>query len=110
LHCFFGCVSMQEVWKETEDWNYIDNYMTNAARCVDMLFKIINDLELKTVSRITMVLWTIWWRRNQKCWNDQVPNVFYVLRCARDALQDWIQMQAQRNNMQRDTAITTNAM
>lgn len=84
--------------------------MTDAAGCVDMLFKIINDMELKIVSRIAMVLWTIWWRRNQKCWNDQVPTAFYVIRRARDALQDWIQMQAQRNTMQRDAAITANAV
>jgi hypothetical protein len=73
--------------------------MTNAAGCVDMLFRIINDLELKTMGKIAMVLWTAWWRREQKCWNDQLTTVFYVLRCARDALQDWIQMQAQRNIM-----------
>jgi hypothetical protein len=73
--------------------------MTNAAGCVDMLFRIINDLELKTMGKIAMVLWTAWWRREQKCWNDQLTTVFYVLRRARDALQDWIQMQAQRNIM-----------
>jgi hypothetical protein len=81
--------------------------MINVAGCVDMILTIINELESQTVATIVMVLWTIWWRCNKKCWNDQIPHVFYVLRRARDALQDWNHMQIKRNNMHINAATTT---
>jgi hypothetical protein len=62
--------------------------MKNAVGCVEMLQKIINEQESNTVARISMILWTIWWKRNQKCWNDQLLPAFIVVQRAMDALQD----------------------
>jgi hypothetical protein len=66
LYRFFGCISTQEVWKETEDWQHIDKYMNNVNGYVSMIFAIIDDLDLITMSIIVMVMWMIWWRHNKK--------------------------------------------
>ncbi|PNY05514.1 hypothetical protein L195_g001966 [Trifolium pratense] len=72
--------------------------MNNANGYVSMVYAMIDDLDLNTISRIVMVMWTIWWRRNKKCWNKQMPT---VIRHARDSLQDWIQVRLQHNRQQR---------
>ncbi|MCI31359.1 putative ribonuclease H protein, partial [Trifolium medium] len=61
-----------------------------------MVFKMINELEVNTMSEIAMPLWTIWWRRNQKCRNDKVPTVFEVNRKARDTWQEWSKAQSMK--------------
>jgi hypothetical protein len=81
--------------------------MINAVDCVDMLQKIIIEQESKTVARISMVLWTIWWQRNQKCWNNQLPTMSTVIRRARDALEDWNFTNNKQPSMRRDDADTS---
>jgi hypothetical protein len=41
------------------------------------------------MSKVAMILWALWWRRNQKCWNDFLPTVYDVTRRANESLQDW---------------------
>ncbi|GAU30367.1 hypothetical protein TSUD_57780 [Trifolium subterraneum] len=45
-------------------------------------------------------MWTIWWRRNQKCWNEQLLPVNNVIRRARDSLLDWIHTQKKHSRQQ----------
>jgi hypothetical protein len=87
-----------------EEWQCINNYMENASGCVEMLQKIINEKEPNTVARISMILWTIWWKRNQKCWNDQILPAFIVVQRAMDALHDWKYRKIKQQN--RRTAAT----
>jgi hypothetical protein len=44
-----------------------------------------------------MIFWTLWWRRNQRCWNDKIPTIFEVICRAREIHQEWLKMQ--RRNM-----------
>ncbi|MCI89844.1 putative ribonuclease H protein, partial [Trifolium medium] len=60
-HCFFGCISSQEVWKETEEWQHIEKHTAEANGCVAMIFEMLAELKPKIMSRIAMVMWTIWW-------------------------------------------------
>ncbi|MCH92466.1 60S ribosomal protein L23 [Trifolium medium] len=50
------------------------------------------------MARITMILWTLWWRRNQRCWHDKIPTIFEVIRRARDTHQSWLNVQSQHKN------------
>ncbi|PNY12847.1 60S ribosomal protein l23 [Trifolium pratense] len=50
------------------------------------------------MARITMILWTLWWRRNQRCWHDKIPTIFEVTRRARDTYQSWLNVQLQHKN------------
>jgi hypothetical protein len=64
-----------------------------------------DEVETEVMSRIAMLMWTIWWMRNQKCWNDQLPTtVFHFIRRERDALQDWLQVQAKQHRQQHGNA------
>jgi hypothetical protein len=35
-----------------------------------------------------MLLMTLWWRRNKKCWHAKFPTIFYVVSWAREVLYD----------------------
>ncbi|MCH84616.1 60S ribosomal protein L23 [Trifolium medium] len=50
----------------------------------------IEEVDKDKLARITMILWSLWWRRNQKCWNDKIPTIFDVIRRARDSHQEWL--------------------
>ncbi|CAJ2674913.1 unnamed protein product [Trifolium pratense] len=64
-HCFIGCEAAQE------------------------------RLDSDKMNRIVMLLWSIWWRRNQKYWSDVFPSAFEVNRRARGALDDWSHVRRQ---------------
>jgi hypothetical protein len=40
--------------------------MVDAAGFVPVVFKMLNELETNTMSKIAMLLWTIWWCQNRK--------------------------------------------
>jgi hypothetical protein len=40
--------------------------MNNVNGYVSMIFAMIDDLDLITMSIIVMVMWMIWWRHNKK--------------------------------------------
>jgi hypothetical protein len=96
-HCFFGCLSTYKVWWETDVWQEINHFMTDARGFVMMMFEMIEKIEPVTMSKIAMMLWTIWWRRNQKCWQDRSPTTFEVKRRATENLHDWLKAQQQKN-------------
>jgi hypothetical protein len=98
-HCFFGCSTVEDVWMEAECWQQVHGFMINVAGFVPMLFKMLAELDSNTMSQIAMLLWTIWWRRNQICWNDKTPIVFEVIGRARDMWSDWNKAR-QRNTHQ----------
>jgi ribonuclease HI len=80
---------VEEVWLEAECWQQIQGYIINAAGFIPMLFKMIDELDGNIMSQIAMLLWTVWWRRHQTCWNEKTPTVFEVIRRARDMWRDW---------------------
>jgi hypothetical protein len=62
------------------------NYIETAEGCVQMIFKMIDEVNNTTMSEMAMLLWILWWRRNQKCWNDITPTVSEVIRRAKEQL------------------------
>jgi hypothetical protein len=51
--------------------------------------------------KITMLLWTIWWCRNQRCWQEKLPTIFEVCRSAKDSLNEWLNVHEQKNSTRR---------
>jgi hypothetical protein len=90
-HCFVGCMAAQEVWKEADCWQATNKYSAHAMSFVSMVFKMINELDNNSMSTVAMVLWSLWWRRNQKCWNESLPTVVETVRRSRENLHDWRQ-------------------
>ncbi|GAU30366.1 hypothetical protein TSUD_57770 [Trifolium subterraneum] len=74
--------------------------MTNANGYMLLIFTMLDEMNVDTLSRIVMIMWTIWWRRNQKCWNEQLLPVNNVIRRARDSLLDWIHTQKKHSRQQ----------
>ncbi|XP_045829124.1 uncharacterized protein LOC123920841 [Trifolium pratense] len=97
-------VEAYEVWLETDEWQQINHFMTDARGFVSMMFEMIEKIEHVTMSKIAMMLWTIWWRRNKKCWQDRSPTIFEVKRRAKENLQDWLKVQQQKNMSCRNIA------
>ncbi|MCI08917.1 hypothetical protein A2U01_0029999, partial [Trifolium medium] len=58
----------------------------------------IDEVDSDRMARITMIHWTLWWRRNQRCWNDKTPTILEVIRRAGDTYQNWLQVQARTMN------------
>jgi hypothetical protein len=67
----------------------IDNYLDHASGIVPMIFDMLESLDNNNMSNAAMILWALWWRRNQKCWNDVLPTVYDVTRRENESLQDW---------------------
>jgi hypothetical protein len=63
-----------------------------------MVFDMLEELENDKMAKIAMVLWTLWWKRNHKCWHDRNPSNFEILRRAWEALLEWcrVRQHAQR--------------
>ncbi|GAU29295.1 hypothetical protein TSUD_226660 [Trifolium subterraneum] len=57
--------------------------------------KMMDELNGNDFSYMVMIMWTLWWRRNQKCWDEKSPTIYEVIRRARDALCDWKKVQQQ---------------
>jgi hypothetical protein len=63
-----------------------------------MLFQMMEELNGNDFSHLVMIMWTLWWRRNQKCWHEKIPTIYEVIRRARDALCDWTKVQQQNTH------------
>ncbi|MCH90678.1 ribonuclease H protein, partial [Trifolium medium] len=87
--------------KVEEEWQQVNRYMNNAAGFVSMIFQMIAEIDTEAMARITMLLWTIWWRRNQRCWQEKIPTIFEVCRRARDSLNEWLNVQQMKNSARR---------
>jgi ribonuclease HI len=88
-HCFFGCNIVEEVWLEAGCRQQVQEFIINATGFVPMIFNMLAEFDGSTMSQIAMLLWSIWWRRKQTCWNEKTPTVFEVIRRARDMWSDW---------------------
>jgi hypothetical protein len=105
LFLWIECTTVNDLWLETEEWQHVSNYINNAVGFVPMIFQMLEEINPKAMARITMLLWTIWWRRNQRCWKEKIPTVFEVIRRARDSLSDWVNVQQQKTSTSRDGTV-----
>jgi hypothetical protein len=83
-HCFFGCDAAREIWEHSPLWNQVQPYIENAIGIVQMLFQMLEELETTLFCQIVMLLWAVWWKRNQVCWQGQIPTSYTVIIRARE--------------------------
>jgi hypothetical protein len=87
-------------------WESINDYISNAAGIVPMMFKIMEEINATNLDHLAMLVWNIWWRRNQKCWHENLPTFHVVVRRAKDTLCDWnIAQQLKKNSSNTVTEI-----
>jgi ribonuclease HI len=106
-HCFFGCSAAQEVWIEAGLWEHIEQKLYTVNDFVDMIFELIEELDNQTIEKVSMCLWALWWRRNQKCWNDILPYVVEVHRRAKESITDWRHAQRRTTSRSATSQVTT---
>jgi hypothetical protein len=56
----------------------------------EAVFNLMEQLNKACMEKFVMVLWMVWWRRNKKCRNDELPLAFGVNGCAKEAMEDRI--------------------
>jgi ribonuclease HI len=98
-HCFFGCGAVQELWEQSPIWNQVRPYIDNAIGIVQMLFQMLEELEATTCCNIAMLLWVVWWKRNQVCWQGQTPTSYAVIRRAQEQYEDWTKVRKTQQNI-----------
>jgi hypothetical protein len=50
----------------------INDYISNVACIVPMMFKIMEEINATNLTHLAMLIWNIWWTRNQKCWHENL--------------------------------------
>jgi hypothetical protein len=90
----FGCTTVRDVWQETEAWQLVSNYIDTTSGFGSMVFNMLETIDDESMAKILMMFWTLWWRRNQKCYNDKIPTIFDITRRARETLHDWLGAQS----------------
>jgi ribonuclease HI len=79
-------------------WNEMQVYIDNAIGIVPMVFQMLDELESTVLQHISMLMWSIWWKRNQVCWQGKLPTTYEINRRAREHLSDWIKARMMRQN------------
>ncbi|XP_045791279.1 uncharacterized protein LOC123885984 [Trifolium pratense] len=97
-HCFIGCDVAQEVWREMGDRETMEQYVWNAQGHVELFFTLLQDLDSERMARNVMTLWMIWWRRNQKCWHDNLHSTSEVKQRATESLDDWLRVHCRQEH------------
>jgi ribonuclease HI len=98
-HCFFGCGAVKEIWEQSSIWNHVRPYIDNAIGIVQMLFQMLEELETTTCCHIAMLLWAVWWKRNQACWQGKTPTSYTVIRRAHEHYEDWTKARKTQQNI-----------
>ncbi|MCH91698.1 hypothetical protein A2U01_0012627 [Trifolium medium] len=80
--------------KDAPIWRFSNNerHINEASGYVELVFTLIHELDKENMVQVAMILWTIWWWRTQKCWNDTLPSVLYVNSRAKEALDDRVRV------------------
>ena len=76
-------------------WKWIYGTLEQYVNVVQALLNLISNywrssIDGDNMAQVVTIIWMIWWRRNQKFWNDAFPVAFEVSRRAREALEDWL--------------------
>ncbi|GAU26181.1 hypothetical protein TSUD_354030 [Trifolium subterraneum] len=80
-------------------------FMKTNRKIFTRLAKRVGNFDKDKMARIAMILWTLWWRRNQRCWKNKIPTIFEAIRRARDSHLEWLK--AQLRNMKIDHGSVT---
>jgi hypothetical protein len=75
---FLGVLAIQEIWEESPMWNQMRPYIDHAIGIVPMLFQMLEELETSVLCQISIMLWSVWWKRNQVCWQGKTPTKYDV--------------------------------
>ncbi|PNY08140.1 BZIP-like protein [Trifolium pratense] len=85
LHVFFNCSIAHDSWCATGLSSVLNNNTYQQTTAMDRIFALCNNENSDNVGRVAMLLWCIWYNRNDKIWNDNVQMPSQIGRHVFDA-------------------------
>ena len=81
-HLFVDCPFAEQVWREVDLWDLIDEKVGIANGFADLFFSILNSYPASLNAKFLMIFWGIWNRRNESLWNNNTRAPTQIVRIA----------------------------
>ncbi|GAU17471.1 hypothetical protein TSUD_340140 [Trifolium subterraneum] len=97
IHILFLCPRSTECWQQAGLWNQIDAGLNTSNNIADILLFILQSLNKEQQEIFSVLLWSIWKRRNAKVWDNITESNTNVYERAQHLLTSWKQAQQTRS-------------
>jgi hypothetical protein len=98
IHVLFLCPHNMACWQQEGLWNHINAGLNISNNIVDILLSILHNLNQEQQANFSVLLWSIWKRRNNKVWNNISETNTTVCERARHLITSWKQAQQIRSS------------
>lgn len=88
-HLFFGCSHAITVWEAAGLWRTKESYVNAAESFLALFFLLVSMLAIPQAKDITLILWCLRRRRNEKVWDAIVRDPRISISIAKDLLFEW---------------------
>lgn len=88
-HALVDCPTVRPIWQEAGFWNVIDEKSNIVNSFHELTFGFLNENTGLLGERFLMILWSIWYRRNDILWNNGPREASLVVRRANQIFSDW---------------------
>lgn len=88
-HLFLMCPSSKECWEKAKIWTLMQNFLHAAESFGEFFSMMCKLLDEDKLALFIMVLWSLWCKRNLKCWENVDESAGQVLARAVDVLSYW---------------------
>lgn len=85
LHIFFDCSFAKECWQKAR----LHYAMQEVESASEWLLEKMATGTIEEKENVVMILWGIWFARNQKVWEDKIVNSSTVVEISMKEKQDW---------------------
>jgi len=97
-HLFFECDKSIVCWQRFNLWNSIYHCWSPNVSCHELIFAILQQLDIPQQQIFAVTLWSIWKQRNNRVWNDVVETTQQVSERAEAFLNSWKSVQRIKTN------------
>jgi ribonuclease HI len=98
IHVLFLCPHNMACWQQEGLWNHINAGLNTSNNIAYILLSILHNLNQEQQANFSVLLWSIWKRRNNKVWNNISETNTTVCERARHFITSWKQAQQIRSS------------
>ena len=95
-HLFFACSKSVGCWQRLGFWFSIQQVWSSTASCADIIFSLLQQLDVTQQHIFSVTLWSIWKHMNNKLWNNIVETIQLIGDQAVAFLNSWRNVQETR--------------
>jgi hypothetical protein len=99
LHVLFLCSRSIDRWQQAGLWNHISAGLNISSNITDNLFSILQNLDKEQQELFSVMVWSIWKRRNNQVWDNVADSNRTVCERARHLITSWRQAQHIRSHV-----------